>query len=76
MRSKYLLYYPKKTFEVLNKKQRFYIILYWFSLISLSVFETIGLGVLALFVGFLSNPDFLIQKIPFQNRRCLMIVIK
>ena len=67
MRSKYLLYYPKKTFEVLNKKQRFYIILYWFSLISLSVFETIGLGVLALFVGFLSNPDFLIQKIPFQN---------
>ena len=35
--------------------------------IILPAFETLGLGVLALYVGILSNPDAIINKIPLEK---------
>ena len=70
---KYFYKLPKQSFVVLSKKHKIQTLFYWLTLIILPAFETLGLGVLALYVGILSNPEAIINKIPIQEVKNLII---
>ena len=64
MIEKILSGYPKKIVLSLEKKNL--ILLFFFLLLSIliSFTETLGLGILAIFVGFITEPEIIINKIP------------
>ena len=64
MIEKILSGYPKKIVLSLEKKNL--ILLFFFLLLSIliSFTETLGLGILAIFVGFITEHEIIINKIP------------
>ena len=76
MQLKYLYNLPKQSFLVLNKKHKILTLFFWLTLIILPAFETLGLGVLALYVGILSNPEAIINKIPLEKLKNFMMSLE
>ena len=76
MKFKYITEFPKQAFKILTKIQKIYMILFWFSFFALSIFETLGLGVLAAYVGILSNAEQMIEKIPYENLKIFLLEIE
>ena len=76
MQLKYLYNLPKQSFLILNKKHKILTLFFWLTLIILPAFETLGLGVLALYVGILSNPDAIINKIPLEKLKNFMMSLE
>ena len=76
MQLKYLYKLPKQSFSVLSKKHKILTLFFWLTLMILPTFETLGLGVLALYVGILSNPESIINKIPLEKLKNLMISLE
>ena len=68
-KTKYFFEYPKQIFKLLEKKNIFLLVLYLFISIVLSFVEALGIGVLALFVGLISEPQVIINKIPIDELR-------
>ena len=59
---KYFIY-TKNIFEILSPKANFFLFIYLLSLLFLTVLEALGLGILSLYIGILSD-DKLILKLP------------
>ena len=69
---KFIIFDILLSFLILNKKHKILTLFFWLTLIILPAFETLGLGVLALYVGILSNPDAIINKIPLEKLKNLV----
>ena len=76
MQLKYLYNLPKQSFLVLSKKHKIQTLFFWLTLMILPAFETLGLGVLALYVGILSNPESIINKIPLEKLKNLLMSLE
>jgi ABC-type bacteriocin/lantibiotic exporter with double-glycine peptidase domain len=63
---KYFLYVVH-IFNILNIKHRILIVVSFFNSFFLALIETFSIGVLAIYIGFLSNTDLLISKIPIYS---------
>ncbi len=59
---KYFIY-TKNIFEILSPKANFFLLIYLLSLLFLTILEALGLGILSLYIGILSD-DKLILKLP------------
>ncbi len=59
---KYLTHISK-IFEILSLKNKIYLILFFLSSIVIALLEVLSIGILAIYVGFLSNPDIILNKI-------------
>ena len=55
--------YPPKIFEILSLRNKFLFILFFINSIFLAILETFSIGILALYVGFLSNTQLVLDKI-------------
>mgnify|MGYP001266667865 CR=1 FL=1 len=64
IKTKYLAQYPKKILSTLEKNNIVWLFIYLVLSILISFVETLGLGVLAIFVGFISDPEIILNKIP------------
>lgn len=60
---RFLIYF-KKIFQIISKKNRYYLIIQFLNLFIVSFFETLGIGMLALYVNFLANKEDFLSKIP------------
>ena len=59
---KFFLHFPR-IFEILNFKNRILFILFFINSIILAILETFSIGILAVYVGFLSNTEMVLDKI-------------
>ena len=53
-----------KIFEILNFRNKILLVLFFLNSILIALLETFGIGILALYVGFLSNTKMIIDNIP------------
>ena len=60
---RYILY-TTKILKILDKKTKIYLSFQIINLFFLAILETIGLGILAIYVGFLSNKSMILERIP------------
>ena len=63
---KYLTHISK-IFEILSLKNKIYLILFFLSSIVIALLEVLSIGILAIYVGFLSNPDIISQIVKLQS---------
>ena len=56
--------YIVQIFKVINQKNRIFLVLFFLCSILLAFLETLSVGILALFVGFIANPEVILNKIP------------
>ena len=61
--AKYFLYIVY-IFDMLNIKNKILITLFFFNSILLALLETLSIGILAIYIGFLLNTDLILRKIP------------
>ena len=61
--AKYFLYIVY-IFDMLNIKNKILITLFFFNSILLALLETLSIGILAIYIGFLLNTDLILSKIP------------
>ena len=59
--------------SILNKKQKLYLIFIYFSAFIVSLLEVASIGSLVGFITMLSNPIFLIEKIPLETLRLILL---
>ena len=59
--------------SILNKKQKLYLIFIYFSAFIVSLLEVASIGSLVGFITVLSNPIFLIEKIPLETLRLILL---
>ena len=59
--------------SILNKKQILYLIFIYFSAFIVSLLEVASIGSLVGFITMLSNPIFLIEKIPLETLRLILL---
>ena len=59
---KYFIY-TKNIFKILSPRANFFLFIYFLSLLFLTILEALGLGILSLYIGILSD-DKLILKLP------------
>ena len=62
------LFYIKKILKILDKKTKFYLFLQLINLFLLAMIETISLGILAIYAGFLTNKALILEQIPSSFR--------
>ncbi len=60
--TKYLTHISK-IFEILSLKNKIYLILFFLSSILIALLEVLSIGILAIYIGFLSDPDIILNKI-------------
>lgn len=60
---KFFSFLPK-IFEILSLRNKILLILFFINSIFLAILETFSIGILALYVGFLSNTELVLDKIP------------
>ena len=53
-----------KIFEILNFRNKILLVLFFLNSILIALLETFGIGILALYVGFLSNTKMIMNNIP------------
>ena len=58
--------YIKNIFEILNIKNKLLLILFFFNSVFMAALDTFSIGILAIYVGFLSNPNLILEKIPIE----------
>ena len=58
--------FTKNLSNLVNSKQKLYLVFLFFGSIILSLFELIGIGSIGIFVAILSDSNSLIEKIPFE----------
>lgn len=56
-------FHISKIFEILNFRNRFLLVLFFFNSLIIAVIETLSIGILALYVGFLSNTEMILEKV-------------
>lgn len=61
--AKYFLYIVY-IFDILNIKNKILITLFFFNSILLALLETLSIGILSIYIGFLLNTDLILRKIP------------
>ena len=61
--AKYFLYIVY-IFDILNIKNKILIVLFFLNSILLALLETLSIGILAIYIGFLLNTDLILRKIP------------
>ena len=59
--------------KVLNKKQKLYLTFIYLAAFLMSALDTIGVGSLVGFIAIISNPDLIIEKIPFDSIRLFLV---
>ena len=59
---KFFSFLPK-IFEILSLRNKILLILFFINSIFLAILETFSIGILALYVGFLSNTELVLDKI-------------
>lgn len=64
-----------KIFEILNFKNKILLVLFFLNSILISILETFGIGILALYVGFLSNSSIMIKNIPFDFLKTYLLTL-
>ena len=57
----------KKLNNVLSNKEKLYLLFVFFGAFIASSIDVIGIGSIVLYITFLSNPNEIISKIPFNN---------
>ncbi len=62
-----------KIFEILNFKNKILLVLFFLNSILAAILEIFSIGILALYVGFLSNTKMIIEKIPFNFLKTYLI---
>ena len=58
---------------ILSKKQKIYLSLIYFGAFIVSIFEIVSIGSLVGFITMLSNPEFIIEKIPFKSFKIFLL---
>ena len=62
-----------KIFEILNFKNKILLVLFFLNSILAAILEIFSIGILALYVGFLSNTKMIIERIPFNFLKTYLI---
>lgn len=76
IKTTYLTQYPRKILYSLEKNNIAWLFIYLVLSILISLIETLGLGVLALFVSFISDPEIILNKIPQNDIKDYLLSLK
>ncbi len=57
----------REIYKVLSQKEKLYLIFVFFGAFLASSMDVVGIGSIVVYITFLSNPDEIISKIPFNN---------